>query len=157
MSTNGQKKLNKRILIIEDEPSLLRLLEDKFNNEGFITLAAGDGAEGLEIAMRDMPDIILLDLLIPLVSGLDLMKKVREAGGWGKRVPIIILTNVTLDDKMLREISRNEPSYYLEKRDWKIESVVRKVKECLGLASGQEDPSVEYRLEIPSSRQKKST
>lgn len=149
MSTNEQKKINKRILIIEDEPSLLRLLEDKFNNEGFITLTAGDGAEGLEIALRDLPDIILLDLLIPLVSGLDLMKKVREAGGWGKKVPIIILTNVTLDDKMLHEISKNEPSYYLEKRDWKIESVVRKVKECLGLVPGQEEPSIEHKLKLP--------
>ena len=124
------KPNNKKVLVIEDEVPLLKALVDKLAREGFNVLEAMDGAEGLKIALRERPDVILLDLIIPKVGGLDVLKKLRGEDEWGKRVPIIILTNLGLDDLLLREISKNEPSHYLVKNDWHINEVIEKVKEC---------------------------
>jgi len=124
---------SKKILIVEDEAPLLRALVDKFTLEGFETIAAEDGKSGITIALKEHPDIILLDLLLPKMDGVTVMKKIRE-DAWGKHVPIIVLTNVSGDDKIMREVLKNEPAYYLIKTDWRLlDSVVEKVKERLGL------------------------
>ena len=125
---------NKKILVVEDEIPILKALTDKLTREGFIALEATDGAEGLKIALRERPDAILLDLVMPEMTGLDVLKNLRGANPWGKQVPVIILTNLDLDNnRLLREISENEPSYYLVKSAWKIEDVVKKIKECVGI------------------------
>ena len=132
--TGAQTPNNKKILVVEDEIPILKALTDKLTREGFIALEATDGAEGLKIALRERPDAILLDLVMPEMTGLDVLKNLRGANPWGKQVPVIILTNLDLDNnRLLREISENEPSYYLVKSAWKIEDVVKKIKECVGI------------------------
>ena len=129
MNENWADKNSKRILVIEDEATFRKMLIEKLAREGFNTLEAADGAEGLELAMSEKPDAILLDLLLPVMNGIEVLKKLR-ADEWGKNVPIVILTNLDLDDPLLREISKNEPSYYLMKKDCDINDVILKVKEC---------------------------
>ena len=132
--TGAQTPNNKKILVVEDEIPILKALTDKLTREGFIALEATDGAQGLTIALRERPDAILLDLVMPEMTGLDVLKNLRGANPWGKQVPVIILTNLDLDNnRLLREISENEPSYYLVKSAWKIEDVVKKIKECVGI------------------------
>ncbi len=119
--------------IVEDEVSLRHALHDKFVHEGFSTLEAKNGEEGLQIALRDHPDLILLDLLMPGMDGMTMLKKLRE-NLWGKTVPVIILTNLTSDNEQrMRDVTETEPSYYMLKTDWKIEDVITKVKETLGV------------------------
>src|SRR5512142_1873633 len=78
-----------KILIIEDEPKMVAGLRDNFEFEGYEVLAAYDGAEGLERALQDMPDLVLLDVMMPKLSGLDVCKQLKT-----KRpsLPIIMLT-----------------------------------------------------------------
>ncbi|MGI9101793.1 MAG: response regulator transcription factor [Terriglobales bacterium] len=78
-----------KILIIEDEPNMVAGLRDNFEFEGHDVLAAYDGAEGLERALKDSPDLVLLDVMMPKMSGLDVCKQLRA-----KRpsLPIIMLT-----------------------------------------------------------------
>lgn len=121
---------NKKILIIEDELPMLKALSDKFTREGFSVLEAQNGEEGLDVAIKTHPDLILLDLFMPIMDGKDMMKKLRN-DSWGKNVPIIILTNLNPDDKTLNEILESGPSYYFIKSKWKLEDLVRKVKEEL--------------------------
>jgi len=61
------------------------------------------------------------------------MRKLRESGDFGKKVPIVILTNLSANDRISLEIAKDEPSFYLVKADWKINDVVQKVKETLGI------------------------
>lgn len=123
----------KKILIVEDEQDMLDALTDKFTREGFETLQAKDGIEGLEVALKDHPDLILLDIVMPKMDGMTMMKKLRE-DEWGKNVPIIILTNLSAtDEKLIEGMVKGEPSYYLVKSDWKIKDVVEKVKETLNI------------------------
>src|SRR5260221_10373642 len=78
-----------KVLIVEDDPSMSTALKDGFEYEGFTVLLAGDGAAGLKMAAETAPDLIVLDVMLPKLSGLDLCKEVRRQGG---AVPIIMLT-----------------------------------------------------------------
>lgn len=127
----------KLLLIIEDEKPVLRALVDKFGAEGFGVLTAENGEDGLKTALTEKPDLILLDLIMPKKTGLQVMHELRKNPGYGEKVPIIILTNLSANDKISGEVSEEEPSYYLVKADWKIEDVVNKVKETLGVPTGE--------------------
>ena len=78
-----------KILIVEDEPAMVAGLRDNFEYEGYEVISAADGASGLERALSDNPDLIVLDVMMPRMSGLDVCKQLKA-----KRpaVPIIMLT-----------------------------------------------------------------
>jgi DNA-binding response OmpR family regulator len=128
----GQNKNNKRILIVEDDSSLRNVLHDKFILEGFDVLDAQDGEEGLASALSFHPDLILLDIVMPKMDGMTMMKKLRGTDEWGKNVPVILLTNLSADDEKINQaIAINEPAYYLVKSDYTISYLVEKIKERL--------------------------
>ena len=125
-------KEKKQVLIVEDEVSMLNALTDKFEREGFSVEGARDGKTGLDRALAGKPDIILLDIVLPVMDGLTFLKQLRSANDWGKSVPVILLTNLSADKaEIVRTVAETEPAYYLVKADWKIEQVVEKVREQL--------------------------
>ncbi len=79
----------KKVLIVEDDEAMSVALRDGFGFEGFEVLCARDGAAGLKMATEDAPDVVVLDVMLPKVSGLDVCKQLR-AGGCD--IPIIMLT-----------------------------------------------------------------
>lgn len=119
-----------KILIVEDETPLRTALVDTLLNEGYEVLEAKDGQEGLGAALENKPDILLLDLLMPKMSGLEVMEKLR-ADAWGKKVPIIVLTNRVPDDKIMGDVIKYEPAFYLVKATLNLDDVVAKVKATL--------------------------
>jgi len=78
-----------RILVVEDDPKIAKLLVSDFELEGYKVTAAKDGLEGLEQAKRLKPDLIVLDLMLPKMSGYDVCRSIRKDGG---DVPILMLT-----------------------------------------------------------------
>jgi len=78
-----------KILIIEDEPGLVTTLRDRLRKQGYLVSAARDGETGLEMAMREPVDLILLDLMLPGQNGLTVCEKLRKAGS---TTPILMLT-----------------------------------------------------------------
>ncbi len=78
-----------KVLIVEDDDSMAVALKDGFEYEGFHVELARDGAIGLRFALDKSPDVIILDVMLPKMSGLDVCRKIRERGD---RVPIIMLT-----------------------------------------------------------------
>ena len=119
------------ILIIEDEASLQAALRDKFQGEGFTVHVAKNGDEGLEFAQKRKPDIILLDLVMPVLDGIAMLKKLRE-DEWGKTASVIALTNLSGKEELDKAIEGGVYDYLI-KSDWKLEDVVAKVKEKLGI------------------------
>jgi two-component system phosphate regulon response regulator PhoB len=87
----GDNMAQPRILIIEDERGLIQSLTWYFNREGYETIAATDGQEGLRKAQTVIPDVILLDLMLPGMSGLDVCRELR-AGERTREIPIIMIT-----------------------------------------------------------------
>jgi DNA-binding response OmpR family regulator len=120
------------ILIVEDEDVLRKTMGDELRDEGFRVLIARNGSEGLELAERERPDLILLDILMPVMDGLTMMQKLREGSEWGKKVPIILLTNMSAsEDEIMHAITRDEPAYFLVKSNYYLADVVAKIRERL--------------------------
>lgn len=121
--------MSQKILIIEDEQSLLKALQSKFEREDFVVIVARDGEEGLEKSFSEHPDLILLDIIMPKMDGLIMLERLRR-DDWGKTVPVIMLTNLSDESKVTEAIQRGSFDY-LVKSDWNINDVVDKVKNRL--------------------------
>ena len=81
--------MGKTILIVEDEQNIVDILSFNLSREGYDTLEAYDGKTGLQLALEQNPDLILLDLMLPEMNGFDVCRRIREAGS---AVPILMLT-----------------------------------------------------------------
>lgn len=121
---------NPKILIVEDEVTLRGVLVDTLNQNGLPTLEAGNGEEGLQIAFSMHPTLILLNILMPKMDGLTMLKRLRE-DTWGKNVPVIILTNVEPEAKELDEIVKYRASFYLIKTTTNLDNIINKIRELL--------------------------
>lgn len=122
----------KKVLIVEDDVFLSTVLQDKFKHEGFSVTAAHNGKEGLESALANHPDIILLDIIMPVMDGMTVIRKLRE-DEWGKTAPVIMLTNLNATDSLVIEKVPLDFPFFLTKSDWAIDDVVRAVKIALGI------------------------
>ncbi|MEK7150991.1 MAG: response regulator [Patescibacteria group bacterium] len=122
--------IEKTILVVEDEETLLRLLVDEFTTEGYRVLEAKNGVEGLAIALKEHPDLILLDIIMPRLDGIATLSKLRE-DEWGKTARILILTNLEGDaEKTIKAIENGVFEYFVKSR-WTLESLKKRVKEKL--------------------------
>jgi two-component system alkaline phosphatase synthesis response regulator PhoP len=79
----------KKVLIIEDDPGISLGLKDEFESEGYAVITANDGEKGLEAAKNQKPDLIILDIMLPVLDGYEVCKRLRMEGN---RTPIIMLT-----------------------------------------------------------------
>ena len=121
--------LKRTILIVEHEEPMQLALKDILAFEGFNVLIAQNGLEGLEMALEKHPDLILLDILMPKMNGIRMLKILRT-NEWGKKAKIIILTNYDEREDVAAALE-NEVYDYFVKTDIKITEVVQKIKEKL--------------------------
>lgn len=119
----------KKILIVEDEVGLGKILVNKLNSSGFISFHEDDGEKGLKAAIEKKPDLILLDIMMPGMNGLEMLKELR-ADEWGKDVSVIIMTNLT-DDAQFKEALNYGVYEYLVKSNWDLEDVVNKIRSTI--------------------------
>ena len=119
---------SKKILIIDDEIPVLKVLSERFKREQYLTHEASDGESGLNLALTEFPDIILLDLLMPKKDGIHFFSELRQHE-WGKHVPVVVLTNSDPDEQLLKDMLRFRPAFYFVKSECDLQEVVEKVKE----------------------------
>lgn len=86
-----------KIAIVEDDQSIREMYRLKFEADGYKVVSAENGKRGLELADKERPDVILLDLMMPEMTGDEMLKKLRTKD-WGKNIIVIILTNVSKDE-----------------------------------------------------------
>lgn len=120
----------KKILIIEDELAYMQLLNDQLTEKGYEIIEAKDGEEGLAIAKSQKPDLILLDITMPKMDGIEMLSKLRK-DAYGKAAKIIILTNFEPDEKIIEKVLKDQPFCYLMKSDIQFSELVEKIKEIL--------------------------
>ena len=121
----------KKILIVEDEKMFRELFIEKLTEEGFSVFEAGDGQKGLEVALKEKPDLILLDILMPVMDGMAMLKKLRE-DEWGKKAGVILFTNLSAtEEEIIKKMVEYEPLYYLVKSEWSLKDIMQKIKETL--------------------------
>lgn len=126
--------MDERILIVEDEKSIARVLELELTYEGYKTGVALTGAEGL-IQFREQEwDLVLLDLMLPEIHGLDVLKRIRSAGS---EIPVILLTaKDDVKDKVAGlDLGAND---YVTK-PFEIEELLARIRACLRLSTGKKN------------------
>ena len=120
----------KTILFIEDEGTLQKTLGDVLSKEGYKILAALDGEVGARLAKEKTPDLILLDLVLPKMTGLEVLKKLR-GDEETKDIPVIVLTN-SEDMQDIQQVMDLGATTYLVKSNYELQEVVQKIKTALG-------------------------
>ena len=129
---NNTASNKKKILIVEDEIDVNDILKDRFLEEGFNVFTAQDGEEGLKKALEVLPDLILLDVLMPKMDGVTMLKELRKKEAGKKNIPVVMLTNYN-EKEVKKESSDQGAVGYLTKTDWSLDDVVVKVKEMLNI------------------------
>lgn len=119
-----------KILVVEDSESLRKVLAEKLRDEKFEVLEAGGGEEGVKLALSEKPDMIVTDIVMFPVDGLDMAREIRESGSWGKEVHIIALTNQNSAEEENR-LPALHLTAYLVKAETSLDDVVKQVKEVL--------------------------
>ena len=120
--------MNKKILIVEDSKSYLLIISQKLTEEGFDVVTAENGEEGLVAVKNEKPDLILLDIDMPVMDGITMSKELKKTGN---EAPIIFLTNMG-DLKHISDATETAADYII-KSDLNTEGIVVRVKERLGI------------------------
>lgn len=102
------------ILLIDDEEIFVRMYQKFLENNSFTVSTAGDGQEGLKKALEEHPDLILLDIYMPKMDGMAMLKELRN-DAWGKTARVIVLTNFDPNDEVLKDINQYAPVHFLLK------------------------------------------
>ncbi|MDO8575441.1 MAG: response regulator [bacterium] len=125
-----KNKLDKRILIVDDDDVFLGLLNEKFTFEGFDVIKAVDGEEALDqIKINPNIDVILADLVMPRVDGVDLIKTIRENNN---QTPFVILSNSNeIED--IDKIKKFPSTHYLLKSELDLSELIKLVKNILNI------------------------
>lgn len=128
----GETKLmeNKgRVLVVEDEEILLAALKEELSGGGYEVEGALDGVEGLEKTKSFKPDLILLDLVMPKMDGMEMLQKLK-ADAETRDVPVVILTNLSDYERISEALSLGAMDY-LVKANYKLEDLLDKVRTVL--------------------------
>jgi len=138
--SDDQSRPMRTVLVVEDEASLASTLSYNFRKNGFNVVEARDGVEGLQAARRDQPDIVVLDLMLPRMDGIEVCRRLRADSD----VPIIMLTAKTeeLDRVVGLEVGADD---YLTK-PFSMRELVARVRALLRRAGGRA-PAAEARVE----------
>jgi two-component system alkaline phosphatase synthesis response regulator PhoP len=95
----------KKVLVVDDEIHIVHVVAVKFRNNGFEVISAGNGEEGFKLACEEKPDIVIADLKMPVMTGLEMVEKLRSCEQT-KDIPVIVLTarGFTLEDGKERDL-----------------------------------------------------
>lgn len=103
----------KSILLVDDDLTLREMYAERLKAEGFKVLMAKDGEEALRVATESRPNIILLDIMMPKINGLDVLKKLKEQEGT-KNIPVIVLTALIQDRERMESVTRGADDYIVK-------------------------------------------
>jgi two-component system, OmpR family, alkaline phosphatase synthesis response regulator PhoP len=117
----------KVVLVVEDEKPLAAILETRLAEEGFHVIKAANGEEGLNLALEHKPNVIVLDLLMPVMDGKSMLRKLRETPEC-KNIPVIVLTNAGEIDNVRDTQFFSDAIEFLIKSNVSMEQIVSKVK-----------------------------
>lgn len=120
----------KKILVVDDDLTLREMYEERLKYDGFVVIGASDGEEAIQKAQSELPDVILLDVMMPKLNGIDVMKRLREDDNT-KNIPIIILTALIQEIDKIKSMMTDKDGYLIKSEQMPKE-VIAKVHEILG-------------------------
>jgi DNA-binding response OmpR family regulator len=117
---------NKIVMVVEDEPDIVNILKIRLENSGFDVLTAGDGKEALRIIKESLPVLVLLDLLMPEMNGMELCRALKSDDCL-KGIPVIVLTAKCGDKDREEALEAGAEAYFTKPFEWT--SLYAKIKE----------------------------
>lgn len=118
----------KKILIIEDDRALQTALVEALVQEGYETASAFDGEEGVQKAGAEMPDLILLDIILPRKDGYEVLAELKK--GPCRNIPVLILTNLEEIDNVQQALDLGATTFMV-KSDFSLKDIIEKIKESI--------------------------
>ena len=119
----------RRILVAEDDRFLRKAAEMALKRQGYTVLTAADGEEALRAARSVLPDLILLDLIMPKLNGFDVLQALKKDAPTA-HIPVIILSNLGQDRDVQQAIDAGAAAYFI-KTDLSLQALVQRVDEAL--------------------------
>jgi len=118
--------MGKKILIVEDEPDIREAIAEAIAQAGFIVSTAENGAVGLQTALNEHPDIILLDIIMPIMGGHAFLEKLRN-DPWGRNAKVIMLTSMD-DVNNIANAHEGVIEDYIIKAHSSLDEIIKKVR-----------------------------
>ena len=122
-------KLPKRILIAEDDRFLRKAAEVTLKRHGFTVLTASDGHDALQMARAEMPDLLLLDLIMPKLQGFEVLRTLKQDPAT-EGIPVIVLSNLSQAGDVQQAMDGGAVAYFV-KADLSLQALVERVEEAL--------------------------
>ncbi|MBU2235526.1 response regulator [Patescibacteria group bacterium] len=129
MQTTGAELNKKKIVLVEDDSFLAGMYVSKLNLEDFEVKLAENGEDGLKLATAEMPDLILLDILLPRMDGFEVLKKLKQNPSTAD-IPVILLTNLGQKKDVDRGLALGAKDYLI-KAHFMPNEVIAKIKKIL--------------------------
>ena len=123
-----------KVMLVDDDIILVSMYKKKFENEGYEVITVGDGEGVLEKAKEEAPDLILLDLMMPKVNGIDALKQLKS-DSLTKLIPVILLTNLSVSDQDANRGIELGALTYLVKADYTPAEIVDKAEKAISFRS----------------------
>ena len=124
------EEIKKNILLVDDDPLVVRMYQNKLTKDGYAVKIASNGEEALIQVMKEKPDLILLDIMMPKMNGVETLKvlKVEEKT---RDIPVIILTNLGDNPEDIESAKRLGALDYLVKANITLKTLSKRVKEVI--------------------------
>ena len=129
-----EERMGKKILIADDEPNIVVSLEFLMKREGFDVQVATDGEAAMQAVIAQIPDLILLDIMLPKKDGFEVCQRIRANPQW-QSVKIVMLTAKGRDTEVSKGLALGADAYIT--KPFSTKDLVAKVRELLGLAPGK--------------------
>ena len=121
--------MDKKILVVEDEPDIREAMAEALSDANFEVFTAENGSIGLEKALAEQPDLILLDIKMPVMDGHETLKRLRR-DPWGQSAKVIILTSMD-DMKNIADAHEGTITDYVIKAHNSLEEILQKVRQAV--------------------------
>lgn len=118
-----------RILVVEDEPYIFRMLEFRLTGLGHEILQAEDGGEALEKAGSELPELVLLDVMLPVFDGYHVLRKLKS-GDATKDIPVIMLTSKSQEKDIVTGLESGAQDYVT--KPFSFSELIARIKRALG-------------------------
>lgn len=119
----------KKILLVEDDQMLQEMYQTKFKSDGYEVITAVNGGDGLNLAISDLPDIVMLDIILPMLDGFAVLEKIK-ANESTKNIPVVLLTNLGTEEDRAKGEKLGAVDY-LVKANMTPEQVSKTIKKYL--------------------------
>jgi DNA-binding response OmpR family regulator len=124
--------MNKKILLIDDDDMISKTMSERFRSDGIEIVVEMDGEKGLARTKSDNPDLVILDLTLPKLDGLEVLKRIREDEEIAN-IPIIIFSNRDDMDTISATLEHGQLIDFIAKHEWKLEDIVTLAKKRMGM------------------------